>query len=536
MTEPVRALPRETARDDRSDTKRPSPRSSTLSEVRAAVAGRRPCTVRLVTRSKAVEAALKAVLGGDDDGVSLQVTQTDRLAGARLTDIAIVDLAGFDGAAAAGLSPVVVRLVPRENWFSLSAVERQPGRVFARAGDDDAAGLEAMAAGVAATLRRFRKRRGDGATAQGAGHGASRGAGAGGAGAAGARAQGRETSAAPASAPAARRSSRDAGEGAKQSESTRASNGGSAASRTPDGAPPRTPTRREAGASGARAPGGAAGIGGGDRAANDARDQRDVRGSASPAARSGTASTGTTAGRAASRSTGTAPATQSRAPERARSAPPARQDSGPRRASAASGGRRPSQGRRQLIVIASSTGGPQALMTVFRALPRPLGVPVLIVQHMPAAFTPMLAEHIRTATKWPCREATDNETAAPDEVRLAPGGYHMTVSPAGASPRLHLNQDPPVNFCRPAADVLFRSVAEHYGRQALCVILTGMGADGAEGANAIKNAGGVVFAQDEETSVVWGMPGAAVRAGAVGRVLPLKEIASAIALSTKGEG
>lgn len=200
--------------------------------------------------------------------------------------------------------------------------------------------------------------------------------------------------------------------------------------------------------------------------------------------------------------------------------------------SAASGGLH--RGPVRLLVIGSSTGGPQALMSFFRKLPHPLGIPVLIVQHMPAAFTPMLAAHIGSATSWLCREASDGERLAPDEARLAPGDFHMHLAETADGLCLKLSQEPPVNFCRPAVDVLYRSAAQLVGRGTLAVIFTGMGSDGAHGAEAISKAGGTVIVQDEASSVVWGMPGAAVRTGVVKQVLPLDQLAGAVALAVRG--
>ncbi len=190
----------------------------------------------------------------------------------------------------------------------------------------------------------------------------------------------------------------------------------------------------------------------------------------------------------------------------------------------------------EILVIGSSTGGPQALITLFSDFsPANTRVPVLIVQHMPAAFTPVLAEHITRSTEWKAREAQNGEALAPGEVRIAPGGVHLSIKGRGASARLALTDDPPVNFCRPSADVLFFAAAEHFGAGVLAVILTGMGHDGAAGGRAIKAAGGTVFAQDEETSVVWGMPGAAVAAGVVERVVALPSMGAAVARALAGE-
>lgn len=189
----------------------------------------------------------------------------------------------------------------------------------------------------------------------------------------------------------------------------------------------------------------------------------------------------------------------------------------------------------KLVVVGSSTGGPQALINVFKDLdPKKVAVPVLIVQHMPAAFTPILAEHLTRATRWRAAEASHDEPLTTGEIRIAPGGYHMEIAGRGTQLKLRLTEDPPVNFCRPSADVLFASAATHYGSSVLGVILTGMGNDGAQGASLISAAGGSIYVQDKETSVVWGMPGAAVAAGVVDRMMPLSEIASAVSGAVAG--
>ena len=186
-------------------------------------------------------------------------------------------------------------------------------------------------------------------------------------------------------------------------------------------------------------------------------------------------------------------------------------------------------------MVASSTGGPQALITLFSDIsPAAVTVPVLIVQHMPAAFTPILAEHITRATAWTALEAKADEALVSGEIRIAPGGHHMIVCNSGGTKRLKLTDTEPVNFCRPSADVLFVSAAEVFGRGVLGVILTGMGNDGCQGAKVISAAGGAIFAQDKETSVVWGMPGAAVGAGVADRVFPLPQIANAVQAAMKG--
>lgn len=196
---------------------------------------------------------------------------------------------------------------------------------------------------------------------------------------------------------------------------------------------------------------------------------------------------------------------------------------------------RPGRCAPQVLVVASSTGGPQALMKLFAQLPpHAVGVPVLVVQHMPAAFTPILAEHLSRATPWRAAEARADEPLVPGEIRIAPGGHHLLVAGSAAARRLKLTETAPVNFCRPSADVLFVSAAETFGRGVLAVILTGMGSDGCEGAKIISAAGGTVIAQDRATSVVWGMPGAAYQAGVVDRLAPLEGIAPLVKSALAG--
>jgi two-component system chemotaxis response regulator CheB len=144
---------------------------------------------------------------------------------------------------------------------------------------------------------------------------------------------------------------------------------------------------------------------------------------------------------------------------------------------------------------------------------------------MPPTFTTILAEHIARSTRWPTAEAVDGETVRKERVYVAPGDFHMTItgSPVGEKV-LRLSKAPAENFCRPSVDPMLRSLAQVYGRRLLCVILTGMGHDGRTGSEAVVSAGGSVLAQDEATSVVWGMPGAVANAGLCSAVLPLAEI------------
>jgi two-component system chemotaxis response regulator CheB len=156
-------------------------------------------------------------------------------------------------------------------------------------------------------------------------------------------------------------------------------------------------------------------------------------------------------------------------------------------------------------------------------------VPTLIVQHMPPIFTTVFAEHLQLQVGLPAREAIDGEPALPGRIYVAPGGRHMRlVRDRSEQAVLRLDDSPPVNFCRPAVDVLFRDAAAVFGASALAVVLTGMGSDGLHGARALVEAGGAVLAQDEATSTVWGMPGSIARGGLAQEVLPLQAIAPAV--------
>ncbi len=186
--------------------------------------------------------------------------------------------------------------------------------------------------------------------------------------------------------------------------------------------------------------------------------------------------------------------------------------------------RKPSLALPRVIAIGSSTGGPQALLEVLRDMTTSVKLPILITQHMPATFTTLLAEHIGRATGVPCAEAKDGDVVTGGHIYLAPGDYHMVVESKGASSVIRLNQDPPENFCRPAVDPLLRSMAKVYGAGLLTIILTGMGSDGQKGSVDVVEAGGTIIAQDEATSVVWGMPGAVATSGLCSAVLPIQEI------------
>jgi two-component system, chemotaxis family, protein-glutamate methylesterase/glutaminase len=179
-------------------------------------------------------------------------------------------------------------------------------------------------------------------------------------------------------------------------------------------------------------------------------------------------------------------------------------------------------------VIGSSTGGPEALTRVLPLLPASLPVPVLLVQHMPPVFTRQFAQRLDRLCALTVVEAADGTPLAPGTVHIAPGDFHLTIGSSGAARRTALNQAPPENFCRPAVDVLFRSAVAAYDGAVLGVVLTGMGSDGRVGAGQIREAGGSVIAQDQATSVVWGMPGAVTQAGFADEVVPLGRVAEAV--------
>ena len=179
----------------------------------------------------------------------------------------------------------------------------------------------------------------------------------------------------------------------------------------------------------------------------------------------------------------------------------------------------------ELVVIGSSTGGPKALASIIPQLAAQFRVPILIAQHMPEKFTELLAQQLDKKSELIVREAKDNTLIHPGEVWIAPGDRHLLVRNTPQGLTLRLDDGPPVNACRPAIDLLFRSAAEASGENTLALALTGMGHDGRDGGIAIKSAGGHIIAQDEATSVVWGIPGAIVKAGIADEVVPLDQIA-----------
>ena len=190
----------------------------------------------------------------------------------------------------------------------------------------------------------------------------------------------------------------------------------------------------------------------------------------------------------------------------------------------------------RVLVIGSSTGGPQALNTIVGQIGGVIDrVPVLITQHMPPTFTTVLAEHLARLSGRPVREAEEGQEVNAGTIHIAPGGRHMLVAGRNGTSVIALNDGPPLNFCKPAVDPLFSSAAEVWGHRVLGLILTGMGSDGLRGARAIITAGGHILAQDEATSVVWGMPGQVAHAGLCSAVLPLNEIAGKLSRLFVGE-
>lgn len=182
----------------------------------------------------------------------------------------------------------------------------------------------------------------------------------------------------------------------------------------------------------------------------------------------------------------------------------------------------------KILAIGSSTGGPPALFEFFKELSPCLdSIPVVVTQHMPATFTAILAEHISRLTERECREAVDGEKLVPGIIYIAPGGKHLIVRDKD-TPTVKLSDGPRVNFCKPAVDPMFDSVAEVYGGKALGVVFTGMGVDGAAGSVTMSQAGASIIAQDKETSVVWGMPGATAHTGVCSAVIPLSEMAAKV--------
>lgn len=191
-------------------------------------------------------------------------------------------------------------------------------------------------------------------------------------------------------------------------------------------------------------------------------------------------------------------------------------------------------GRADVLVIGCSTGGPDALTQVLQHIPADFPLPILVVQHMPPVFTKLFAERLDRACPLSVSEASAGDTVRVGHVLVAPGDHHMEARREGTAVKVRLHEGPPENYCRPAVDVLFRSAASVWGGNILALVLTGMGRDGALGAEQIVRAGGRVVVQDERTSVVWGMPGTIAQAGLASAVLPLDEIAPALVRAANG--
>ncbi len=189
----------------------------------------------------------------------------------------------------------------------------------------------------------------------------------------------------------------------------------------------------------------------------------------------------------------------------------------------------------RVLAIGSSTGGPQALAKLMETVGSVANrVPIVITQHMPATFTAILAENLGKASGLPSAEGRDGEPLKAGHIYVAPGGRHMVVKRGASGPEIALQDGPQINFCKPAVDPLFESLSEVYGSAVLAAVLTGMGHDGGDGAVKIADAGGSVIAQDEQTSVVWGMPQAVVQKKACCAVLPLDQLAQKVASLIKG--
>jgi two-component system, chemotaxis family, protein-glutamate methylesterase/glutaminase len=180
--------------------------------------------------------------------------------------------------------------------------------------------------------------------------------------------------------------------------------------------------------------------------------------------------------------------------------------------------------RPKVVVIGVSTGGPTALGAILPQLPAEFPLPILVVQHMPPLFTRFLAERLCSSCRLSVKEASQGDQVAAGKILIAPGGFHMKVARNGDGARVCLDQSPPQNSCRPAVDALFSSIGAAYGGAVIAVILTGMGQDGLRGAEILKTQGASILAQDEASSVVWGMPGAVVNAGLADCVLPLDRV------------
>jgi two-component system chemotaxis response regulator CheB len=182
-------------------------------------------------------------------------------------------------------------------------------------------------------------------------------------------------------------------------------------------------------------------------------------------------------------------------------------------------------GARKLVAVASSTGGPKALSAFIPSLPKDLGAAVIVVQHMPTTFTGLLADRLDKSSHLSVKEAAEGDQLLAGRCLIAPGGYHMELTPHET---VHLTKDPPIGGLRPCADVTFRTVASVYGKRALGVVLTGMGRDGTEGCRQMKQNGSQIIAESKETALIYGMPKSIVEAGLATRETPIEEMAQAV--------
>ncbi len=197
--------------------------------------------------------------------------------------------------------------------------------------------------------------------------------------------------------------------------------------------------------------------------------------------------------------------------------------------------RRAAESTPKILAIGSSTGGPQALMSFFTSLAGKISIPVVITQHMPPTFTGILAEQLAKVSGVPAKEGAEGDVLKPGHIYVAPGGHHMLLKRSGPNVVIALDDGPTENFCRPAVDPMFRSLNAVYGPAVLAIVFTGMGHDGRSGAQGIAESGGTIIAQDQASSVVWGMPGAVAEAGLASAVLPLGEIAPKVISLLKGK-
>lgn len=189
--------------------------------------------------------------------------------------------------------------------------------------------------------------------------------------------------------------------------------------------------------------------------------------------------------------------------------------------------------RIDILAIGVSTGGPNALAELLPVLPKNFPIPIVIVQHMPPYFTKLLADRLTSKSQITIHEGAPGDVLVAGQGWIAPGNFHMYLEQGNSGMTIKTNQDPQENSCRPAVDVLFRSVAKNYGPRALAVVLTGMGQDGLLGGQHIKDAGGQIFVQDEQSSVVWGMPGFVAKAGIADKILPLNQMGAEIIKALK---